>query len=124
MVALPLRTNPAKTLMEDLQLGKRTTGLDSGQVRTWTSWHRWSVAALTAYAFLAVAALLEHRATHDDPADLVPISIPELRHLPAATVLPTPRRDRVQHWSRWRRHHQARARTCHQAWNVYVDRAA
>jgi SRSO17 transposase len=111
---------------DDVQLGKRTVGLDSGQVRTWASWHRWSTAALTAYAFLTVAAMLEHRATDDDPVDLVPISIPELHHLLAATVLPAPRRDHVhlQRWSYWRRHHQARARSCHQAWNAYPDRVA
>jgi hypothetical protein len=28
------------------------------------------------------------------------------------------------HWSRWRRHHQAVARRCHQAWNAYADRVA
>ena len=115
---------------EDFQLAKRTTGLDAGQVRNWTSWHRWSTAALTAYAFLAIAALLEHvaaaQATGQDPPELVPISVPELQHLLAATVLPTPRHDRVhiQCWSHWRRHHQARARSCHQAWNAYADNVA
>jgi SRSO17 transposase len=112
---------------EDFQLGKRTSGLDQGQVRTWTSWHHWSAAALTAYAFLVVAAALEHQATSDDdPADLVPVSCPELQHLLAATLLPAPHRDRehIQHWSHWRRHHQARARACHQAWNAYADRVA
>ena len=122
---------------EDFQLAKRTTGLDQGQVRTWTSWHRWSTAALTAYAFLVIAALLEHQTEHqtehataqttgEDPTQLVPISIPELQHLLAAAALPTPRRDRVhvQRWSHWRRHHQARARSCHQAWNTYADKVA
>jgi SRSO17 transposase len=112
---------------EDFQLAKRTTGLDQGQVRTWTSWHRWSAAALTAYAFLVIAALLEHTTAHAaaaDPPELVPVSVPELQHLFAATVLPAPRHDRVhvQHWSHWRRHHQARARSCHQAWNAYADK--
>jgi SRSO17 transposase len=114
---------------EDFQITKRCVGLDCGQVRTWTSWHRWSTAALTAYALLVAGALLEHHAAqtaHEDPTDLVPISVPELQHLLTATVLPAPRRDRVhvQHWSHWRRHHQARARTCHQAWNAYADRVA
>ena len=85
------------------------------------------LAALTAYAFLVVAAALERQATSDDdPPDLVPVSCPELQHLLAATVLPAPRRDRehIQHWSHWRRHHQARARACHQAWNAYANRVA
>jgi SRSO17 transposase len=41
---------------EDHQLAKQVSGLDSGQVTTWTSWHRWTAISLLAYAFLAVAA--------------------------------------------------------------------
>jgi len=112
---------------EDFQLGKRTVGLDQGQVRTWTSWHRWSAAALTAYAFLVAGAMLEHHASNGntDP-ELVPVSCPELQHLLTATVLPTPRRDpdHIRRWSLWRRHHQAVARQCHRAWNAYADRVA
>ena len=111
---------------EDFQLGKRCVGLDQGQVRTWASWHRWSAAALTAYALLVVGALLEHQG--DDPHDdeLVPITCPELQHLLAATVLPIPRRDRthIHHWSLWRRRHQATAQRCHRAWNIYADQIA
>jgi SRSO17 transposase len=111
---------------EDFQLSKRCVGLDAGQVRTWTSWHRWSTAALTAYAFLVIGALLEHQADHEDndtSVDLVPITCPELQHLLAATVLPAPRRDpeHITHWSWWRRRHQAVARRCHRAWNAYAD---
>ena len=49
--------------MEDrrrLPSRKNATGLDKGQVTTWTSWHRWSTAALVAYAFLAIATAREH----------------------------------------------------------------
>jgi SRSO17 transposase len=111
---------------EDFQLSKRSVGLDQGQVRTWTSWHRWSTASLTAYAILVVATLLEHATSTDDPTDLVPISCPELQHLLAATLLPPPPRDpdQVHRWSRWRRGHQAVARRCHRAWNAYADRVA
>ena len=85
---------------EDFQLSKRTVGLDQGQVRTWTSWHRWSTAALTAYA-LVVATLLEHAASTNDPLDLIPITCPELQHLLTTTLLPPPPRDHtyVTHWS-------------------------
>jgi SRSO17 transposase len=111
---------------EDFQISKRTVGLDQGQVRTWTSWHRWSTAALTAYAILVVATLHEHATSTDDPLDLIPITCPEQQHLLATTLLPPPRRDHehIHHWSRWRRHHQATARRCHQAWNTYADQAA
>ena len=111
---------------EDFQLSKRTVGLDQGQARTWTSWHRWSAAALTAYAILVVATLLEHATSTDDPLDLIPITCPELQHLLVTTLLPPPPRDpeHAHHWSRWRRHHQAVARTCHRRWNVYADQVA
>lgn len=112
---------------EDFQLGKRTVGLDQGQVRTWTSWHRLSTAALTAYAFLVAGAMLEHHAASDTTdLELVPVSCPELQHLLTATVLATPSRDadHIRRWSLWRRHHQAVARQCHQAWNAYADRVA
>lgn len=109
---------------EDFQLGKRTVGLDHGQVRTWASWHRWS----TAYAFLVAGTLREHHATDQDtqPSELVPISCPEFQHLLAATTLPAPHRDHdhVHRWSIWRRRHQATARNCHQAWNAYADQVA
>jgi hypothetical protein len=65
-------------------------GLDHKQVRTWTSWHRWSTAALTAYALLVIAALHKHHATTGhDPPDLIPITCPEIQHL----LAPTARRD-------------------------------
>ena len=35
---------------------EQVSGLDSGQVTTWTSWHRWTAVSLLAGAFLAVAA--------------------------------------------------------------------
>ena len=41
---------------EDHQISKQVTGLDAGQVTTWTSWHRWTAISLLAAAFLAVAA--------------------------------------------------------------------
>jgi SRSO17 transposase len=112
---------------EDFQITKRCVGLASGQVRTWTSWHRWSTAALTAYAILVAGTLLEHQATTDDEAhELVPVSCPELHHLLAAAILPAPRRDHahIDHWSRWRRRHQAVAQRCHRAWNTYADQIA
>jgi SRSO17 transposase len=46
---------------EDHQLSKQVTRLDSGQVTSWTSWHRWTAISLLAYAFLAVAAACQRR---------------------------------------------------------------
>ena len=36
--------------------GKELAALDEHQVRSWTSWHRWTILALLAHAFLAVLA--------------------------------------------------------------------
>src|SRR6516225_12117425 len=52
---------------EDHQQSKQVSGLDSGQVTTWTSWHRWTAVSLLAYAFLAVAAACQ-RALDDTAA--------------------------------------------------------
>jgi SRSO17 transposase len=48
---------------EKFQITKRCVDLDRGQVRSRTSWHRWSTAALTAYAVLVADTLLERPAT-------------------------------------------------------------
>jgi hypothetical protein len=56
---------------------------------------------------LAVGTLLAQPA-------LLPLTVPEVRRLLWQLVwaeVPLP--DRVLHWSRWRRRHQARARRCH-----------
>lgn len=112
---------------DDFQDAKEICHLDKGQVTCWNSWHRWSVIALVAYAFLAVAAALERAAQtgRNDPAeaDLVPLSSHELLRLLRALILPTPRRDRphLLWWSTWRRRHQHRARLCHRRWHAYAD---
>jgi SRSO17 transposase len=112
---------------EDFQTAKNAAGLDKGQVTTWTSWHRWSTAALAAYAFLAIATALERQdqAGGDTPGEvaMVPISCPELLRLLRLLILPPPRRD-TEHalrWSLWRRRHQYRARAYHRKWHAYAD---
>jgi len=108
---------------EDFQAAKNTVGLDKGQVTTWRSWHRWSTAALVAYAFLAVATALEAGEPAPAGLELVPLSSFELLRLLRLLILPTPRWDagHVLRWSAWRRHHQHRARACHQRWHAYAD---
>ena len=41
---------------ESLPGRKSLAGLDEHQVRRWTSWHRWTILARLAHAFLAVMA--------------------------------------------------------------------
>jgi SRSO17 transposase len=109
---------------EDHQLTKQVTGLDSGQVTTWTSWHRWTAITLLAYAFLAVAAVWQ-RARDGSTAELelVPVTVPELLRQLRGTTIPEPRRDQVHRsaWALWRRRHQYRAQQAHQRWHAYAD---
>ena len=53
------------TIEESFQTGKGLTGLDQHQVRRWTSWHRWTILAMLAHAFLAVITAAERA---DNPA--------------------------------------------------------
>jgi SRSO17 transposase len=109
---------------EDHQLGKQAARLDSGQVTTWTSWHRWTAIALLAYAFLAVAAACQ-RARDGNPGELglIPVTIPELLRKLRGTVIPEPRRDQPHRaaWQVWRRRHQYQAQQAHQRWHAYAD---
>ena len=109
---------------EDHQLTKQVTRLDTGQVTTWTSWHRWTAISLLAYAFLAVAAACQR--ARDGSATvlgLVPVTIPELLKQLRGTVVPEPCRDKAHRdaWSLWRRHHQYQAQQAHQRWHAYAD---
>jgi SRSO17 transposase len=110
---------------EDHQLAKQVSGLDSGQVTRWRSWHRWTALCLIAYMFLAVATAVQR--DHDTRAgtdvELAPITIPELLRLLRDTVIPPRCRDLLHRaaWSHWRRRHRHQARQAHQAWNAYAD---
>jgi SRSO17 transposase len=101
------------TIEESFQAGKGLTGLDQHQVRRWTSWHRWTILAMLAHAFLAVTATQERAQTHPIPG-LIALTANEIRHL-FTRLLNHARHTAAHllHWSRWRRRHQARARDCH-----------
>ena len=109
---------------EDFQGAKGLAHLDEGQVTCWTSWHRWSLMSVLAYALVAVGALHHRRRT--TPADLddlvmVPVSPHELLALIRVFALPRPRQDadpaHALRWSHWRRRHQHRAAGFHRRWN-------
>jgi SRSO17 transposase len=109
---------------EDHQLSKQVTGLDSGQVTTWTSWHRWTAISLLACAFLAVAAALQRaRDGNAGLHGLIPVTMPELLRQLRGAVIPEPRRDKPHRdaWTLWRRRHQYRAQQAHQRWHAYAD---
>jgi SRSO17 transposase len=102
---------------ESFQAAKGLVGLDQHQVRRWTSWHRWTVLAMLAHAFLAVAtaAHRDHeRVTHSAPAGLIEVTIAEFRRLFDALLIDAkPTLSSLFAWSRWRRRHQHRARAAH-----------
>lgn len=91
---------------EDFQGAKGLAHLDEGQVTCWTSWYRWSLMSVLAYALLAVGALQQRR--HTTPADpdddlaMVPVSPHELHALIRAFALPRPRQDAVSDRTRFR----------------------
>ena len=93
--------------------GKELAALDEHQVRSWISWHRWTILALLAHAFLSVLAATrpDDSSPHDD--QLIPLTRHEIRRL-FTGLCQQPRAPAMQlHWSRWRRRHQATARACH-----------
>ena len=58
--------------------GKELAALDEHQVRSWTSWHRWTILALLAHAFLSVLAG-QAAASHPDDEQLIPLTRHEIR---------------------------------------------
>jgi len=109
---------------EGFEFGKDSFGLDQSQVRLYTAIARHTVLVCAALAVCAVtAALLRDRTdsqapepAHPDqppPTDpgLIPLTIPEIKHLIAATTPRPP--GHTTHWVNWRRNHQARSRWFH-----------
>ena len=102
---------------ENFQAGKGCAGLDEHQVRTWTSWHRWTTLAMLAHAFLAVTTAHQPQtpqaaATSDDEA-MIPLTCNEIRRTRAALTRPHHTPDHITRWHRYRRRHQHKARRCH-----------
>lgn len=94
---------------------KELAALDEHQVRGWTSWHRWTVLAMLAHAFLSV--LTAQEATHDTAqttsGELIPLTRNEIRRLFTGLCARVHPAELQFRWSRWRRRHQATARACH-----------
>jgi SRSO17 transposase len=106
------------TIEESFAASKELAALDEHQVRTWTSWQRWTALAILAHAFLSVMAATEPTAAENEQT-LIRLTRNEIRRLLAAAIAPVHSVEHVIHWSIWRRQHQARARTSH-----YARRAA
>lgn len=92
---------------------KELAALDEHQVRSWTSWHRWTILALLACAFLAVLAATQPGGSQPRDNQLIPLTCHEIRRLFTGLSQQPPALATQLHWSRWRRRHQATARACH-----------
>ena len=79
----------------------------------WRSWHRWTILAMLAHAFLAVATAAE-RDTQPTPVGLIALTVNEFRRLFDMLLLTTRRTIKsLLVWSHWRRRHQYRAQLSH-----------
>ena len=92
--------------------GKELAALDEHQVRSWISWHRWTILALLAHAFLSVLAS-QAAASHPDDEQLIPLTRHEIHGLLTGLSRQLAAPAAQLHWSRWRRRHQATARNRH-----------
>ena len=92
--------------------GKELAALDEHQVRCWTSWHRWTILALLAHAFLSVLAS-QAAISHPGDEQLIPLTRHEIRRLLTGLSRQLAAPAAQLHWSRWRRRHQATSRNCH-----------
>jgi SRSO17 transposase len=118
---------------EDFQFGKDCFGLDQSQVRLYTAIARHIVLVMAALAICAVtAALLRDRTgtqapppvrpDERPPADpgTTPLTVPEITRL--LSTQPG-RPGHAEHWSNWRRRHQAFAHWYHQRTRLARDTA-
>jgi hypothetical protein len=99
------------SIEESFASGKELAALDEHQVRTWTSWHRWTALAILAHALLSVLAATE---PPPDPASsLICLTRNEIRRLLTQAVQPVHDVLHTLRWSTWRRTQQARAHQSH-----------
>ena len=111
------------TIASCFEQAKGEVGLDHYEVRSWIGWHRHITLAMLALAYLAVSARRQSGGTDplDLAADLLPLTLPEVRRLLRALVgAQPPRPSAALHWSTWRRRHQQRARRAH--WRARTTR--
>lgn len=104
------------TIEECFQAGKNEAAMDHYQVRRYDAWYRYITLSMLALAFLTVtrAHLAENEPDNRPAGDQpVPLSANEIRRLFAMLCRPPADPHHIQHWSRWRIHHQTRARRCH-----------
>src|SRR5262249_42091223 len=106
---------------ECFETGK-AIGLEDYQVRSYTAWYRHVTLVMLVQAYLAgicaVARSLHPKSRSSKepslPCALLPLTLPEVRHLFALLLWPLPRSPTLLlSWSWWRRSHQSRASYFH-----------
>ncbi len=106
---------------ECFETGKEM-GMEDYEVRSFTAWYRHITLVMIVQACLAgicaMARLSSAELTTDDGirlrCPLLPLTIPEVRHVLALLIFPPPRSATlVLAWSWWRRCHQSRASFFH-----------
>jgi SRSO17 transposase len=96
---------------EDFENAK-DMGLDHYEVRNFTGWYRHMTLVLLALAFLTGICATSPSAPARPP--VLPLTVPEVRHLLARLIWPSPSSaHRILTWSWWRRWHQSRASYYH-----------
>jgi SRSO17 transposase len=111
---------------EGFEFSKDCFGLDQSQVRLYHAIARHAVLVMAALAICAVTAALLRDQTDtqaqppvrpDQPppagTGMIPLTVPEIRRLLAAAERVPRRPGHAEHWSAFRRRHQARARWYH-----------
>jgi SRSO17 transposase len=99
------------TIEESFAAGKELAALDEHQVRSWTSWQRWTCLAILAHALLSVLAATEP--APDPASNLIRLTRNEIRRLLTLALQPAHDVVHALRWSNWRRTHQARAHASH-----------
>jgi hypothetical protein len=106
------------SIEEDFETGKEM-GLDDYEVRGFTAWYRHITLVMLVQACLAGICAAARTPTPEPLSDegtcpLLPLTIPEVRHLLAYLLWPPPRsQNLLLGWSWWRRCHQSRASYFH-----------
>ena len=106
----------AWTIEASFEAAKGEVGLDQYEVRSWTGWHRHITLAMLAHAYLAVLRCTPggKKGAVDRQADLLPLTVPEVRRLLWHLVWDRPPDPAAAcAWSRWRHRHQQQARRSH-----------
>jgi SRSO17 transposase len=119
---------------EEFRLGKDCFGLDQAQVRLHTAIARHTVLVMAALAICAITAAALRQRTDTQappparpdqppPADpgMIPLTVPEIARLLTALTHPPSPPGHAEHWSGWKRRHQALARWYHQRTRLTTD---